>query len=155
MCSIRWGTFLFNIVLCVSSTSDDRSPFPSNGWIWCIHGMLNLWQWCVGLGVNSWITSRFLSTLTFMDFSVPYTWLLQDAVSRKISLDTLVDFALSQGSQWIFITPHDIRYFLVFCTLLSLFISLWIIRSMIGDFLLELMRPNGEQGAERKGYITS
>lgn len=32
----------------------------------------------------------------------------QDAVSRKISLDTLVDFALSQGSQWIFITPHDI-----------------------------------------------
>ncbi|XP_023549942.1 structural maintenance of chromosomes protein 6B-like isoform X2 [Cucurbita pepo subsp. pepo] len=31
-----------------------------------------------------------------------------DAVSRKISLDTLVDFALSQGSQWIFITPHDI-----------------------------------------------
>ena len=34
---------------------------------------------------------------------------LQDAVSRKISLDTLVDFALAQGSQWIFITPHDIR----------------------------------------------
>ncbi|XVF11208.1 hypothetical protein REPUB_Repub08aG0006200 [Reevesia pubescens] len=31
-----------------------------------------------------------------------------DAVSRKISLDTLVDFALGQGSQWIFITPHDI-----------------------------------------------
>ncbi|KMS98888.1 hypothetical protein BVRB_3g067820 [Beta vulgaris subsp. vulgaris] len=31
-----------------------------------------------------------------------------DAVSRKISLDTLVDFALSHGSQWIFITPHDI-----------------------------------------------
>lgn len=31
-----------------------------------------------------------------------------DAVSRKISLDTLVDFAVSQGSQWIFITPHDI-----------------------------------------------
>ncbi|KAK9034660.1 hypothetical protein V6N11_050817 [Hibiscus sabdariffa] len=31
-----------------------------------------------------------------------------DAVSRKISLDTLVDFALAQGSQWIFITPHDI-----------------------------------------------
>ncbi|KAL3521410.1 hypothetical protein ACH5RR_019559 [Cinchona calisaya] len=31
-----------------------------------------------------------------------------DAVSRKISLDTLVDFALVQGSQWIFITPHDI-----------------------------------------------
>nr|DAD47780.1 TPA_asm: hypothetical protein HUJ06_017718 [Nelumbo nucifera] len=31
-----------------------------------------------------------------------------DAVSRKISLDTLVDFALTQGSQWIFITPHDI-----------------------------------------------
>uniref|UniRef100_A0A803NUB0 RecF/RecN/SMC N-terminal domain-containing protein n=1 Tax=Cannabis sativa TaxID=3483 RepID=A0A803NUB0_CANSA len=32
-----------------------------------------------------------------------------DAVSRKISLETLVDFALIQGSQWIFITPHDIR----------------------------------------------
>ncbi|XP_010062366.2 structural maintenance of chromosomes protein 6B [Eucalyptus grandis] len=31
-----------------------------------------------------------------------------DAVSRKISLDTLVDFALAHGSQWIFITPHDI-----------------------------------------------
>lgn len=31
-----------------------------------------------------------------------------DAVSRKISLDTVVDFALTQGSQWIFITPHDI-----------------------------------------------
>ncbi|KAJ1426545.1 SMCs flexible hinge superfamily [Sesbania bispinosa] len=30
-----------------------------------------------------------------------------DAVSRKISLDTLVDFAEAQGSQWIFITPHD------------------------------------------------
>ncbi|CAN6847088.1 unnamed protein product [Brassica oleracea] len=32
-----------------------------------------------------------------------------DAVSRKISLDTLVDFALEKGSQWMFITPHDIR----------------------------------------------
>ncbi|KAG6659254.1 structural maintenance of chromosomes protein 6B-like isoform X1 [Carya illinoinensis] len=31
-----------------------------------------------------------------------------DAVSRKISLDTLVDFALAQGSQWVFITPHDV-----------------------------------------------
>ncbi|RZC57416.1 hypothetical protein C5167_004720 [Papaver somniferum] len=31
-----------------------------------------------------------------------------DAVSRKISLETLVEFALEQGSQWIFITPHDI-----------------------------------------------
>ncbi|KNA17825.1 hypothetical protein SOVF_076440 [Spinacia oleracea] len=31
-----------------------------------------------------------------------------DAISRKISLDTLVDFALSHGSQWMFITPHDI-----------------------------------------------
>ncbi|XP_028088546.1 structural maintenance of chromosomes protein 6B-like [Camellia sinensis] len=31
-----------------------------------------------------------------------------DAVSRKISLDALVDFSLRQGSQWIFITPHDI-----------------------------------------------
>ncbi|KAF4364912.1 hypothetical protein F8388_020626 [Cannabis sativa] len=33
---------------------------------------------------------------------------VHDAVSRKISLETLVDFALVQGSQWIFITPHDI-----------------------------------------------
>ncbi|XP_037440642.1 structural maintenance of chromosomes protein 6B-like [Triticum dicoccoides] len=31
-----------------------------------------------------------------------------DAVSRKISLDTLVDFAVAQGLQWVFITPHDI-----------------------------------------------
>ncbi|KAL6854585.1 hypothetical protein ACP4OV_019147 [Aristida adscensionis] len=31
-----------------------------------------------------------------------------DAVSRKISLDTLVDFAAAHGSQWMFITPHDI-----------------------------------------------
>ncbi|KAM5557050.1 structural maintenance of chromosomes protein 6B [Rosa sericea] len=31
-----------------------------------------------------------------------------DAVSRKISLDTLVEFALAQGSQWVLITPHDI-----------------------------------------------
>ncbi|MCL7045553.1 hypothetical protein MKW94_011082 [Papaver nudicaule] len=31
-----------------------------------------------------------------------------DAVSRKISMDTLVEFALKQGSQWIFITPNDI-----------------------------------------------
>ncbi|KAJ8438855.1 hypothetical protein Cgig2_007700 [Carnegiea gigantea] len=41
-------------------------------------------------------------------FLTPLNRLFQDAVSRKISLDTLVDFALSQGSQWIFITPHDI-----------------------------------------------
>ncbi|KAK7255916.1 hypothetical protein RIF29_29344 [Crotalaria pallida] len=33
-----------------------------------------------------------------------------DPVTRKISLDTLVDFATAQGSQWIFITPHDTRY---------------------------------------------
>ncbi|XP_038881024.1 structural maintenance of chromosomes protein 6B-like isoform X2 [Benincasa hispida] len=32
-----------------------------------------------------------------------------DALSRKISLDTLVDFALAQDSKWIFIMPHDIR----------------------------------------------
>ncbi|KAJ7949553.1 Structural maintenance of chromosomes protein 6 [Quillaja saponaria] len=31
-----------------------------------------------------------------------------DAVSRKISLDILVDFAVAEGSQWLFITPHDI-----------------------------------------------
>ncbi|KAL9237263.1 hypothetical protein vseg_011836 [Gypsophila vaccaria] len=31
-----------------------------------------------------------------------------DGVKRKISLDIVVDFALDQGSEWIFITPHDI-----------------------------------------------
>ncbi|EPS70437.1 hypothetical protein M569_04318, partial [Genlisea aurea] len=31
-----------------------------------------------------------------------------DAISRKISMDALVEFALAHGSQWIFITPHDI-----------------------------------------------
>ncbi|KAF2553861.1 hypothetical protein F2Q68_00036884 [Brassica cretica] len=31
-----------------------------------------------------------------------------DAVSRKISLDALVDFAIAHGAQWMFITPHDI-----------------------------------------------
>ncbi|KAL8539573.1 hypothetical protein ACS0TY_001253 [Phlomoides rotata] len=31
-----------------------------------------------------------------------------DAVSRKISLQVVVDFAKAHGSQWIFITPHDI-----------------------------------------------
>ncbi|CAN6172055.1 unnamed protein product [Urochloa humidicola] len=31
-----------------------------------------------------------------------------DALSRKISIDTLKDFAVAHGSQWIFITPHDI-----------------------------------------------
>ncbi|GAU14644.1 hypothetical protein TSUD_97080 [Trifolium subterraneum] len=30
-----------------------------------------------------------------------------DAVSRKISMDTLIDYAVAQGSQWILITPHD------------------------------------------------
>ncbi|KAF2532951.1 hypothetical protein F2Q70_00032515 [Brassica cretica] len=32
----------------------------------------------------------------------------KDAVSRKISLDALVDFAIAHGAQWMFITPHDI-----------------------------------------------
>ncbi|XP_038881025.1 structural maintenance of chromosomes protein 6B-like isoform X3 [Benincasa hispida] len=35
-----------------------------------------------------------------------------DALSRKISLDTLVDFALAQDSKWIFIMPHDISLIL-------------------------------------------
>ncbi|RDY07043.1 Structural maintenance of chromosomes protein 6A, partial [Mucuna pruriens] len=46
----------------------------------------------------------------FMAFWFPameFGFDLQDAVSRKISLDTLVDFAEAHGSQWIFITPHD------------------------------------------------
>ncbi|EFJ36741.1 hypothetical protein SELMODRAFT_60327, partial [Selaginella moellendorffii] len=31
-----------------------------------------------------------------------------DAISRRISLETVVDFAIQEGSQWIFITPNDI-----------------------------------------------
>lgn len=53
---------------------------------------------------------EFLFYFIFFLFNYFIFLKLQDAVSRKISLDTLVDFALAQGSQWIFITPHDIRY---------------------------------------------
>ncbi|BBN16913.1 structural maintenance of chromosomes protein 6 [Marchantia polymorpha subsp. ruderalis] len=34
--------------------------------------------------------------------------IFMDPVSRKISLDSVVQFATSEGSQWILITPHDI-----------------------------------------------
>lgn len=47
--------------------------------------------------------------MPFLDCLAVYGNNIQDAVSRKISLDTLVDFALEKGSQWMFITPHDIR----------------------------------------------
>uniref|UniRef100_A0A0D3H3Q0 RecF/RecN/SMC N-terminal domain-containing protein n=1 Tax=Oryza barthii TaxID=65489 RepID=A0A0D3H3Q0_9ORYZ len=50
--------------------------------------------------------SRCLKILLVTQLQTPEDF--QDAVSRKISLDTLVDFAVTQGSQWIFITPHDI-----------------------------------------------
>lgn len=53
------------------------------------------------------ILSVFLLDKLVQTSFIPFVY--QDAVSRKISLDTLVDFALAQGSQWIFITPHDIR----------------------------------------------
>lgn len=34
---------------------------------------------------------------------------VQDSVNRKLSLQTVVDFAVKHKSQWMFITPHDIR----------------------------------------------
>ncbi|GAB4844107.1 hypothetical protein Ancab_037414 [Ancistrocladus abbreviatus] len=55
---------------------------------------------CFALALHEMIEAPFRAMDEFDVF--------MDAVSRKISLDTLVDFALSQGSQWIFITPHDI-----------------------------------------------
>jgi len=42
---------------------------------------------------------------------------MQDPVSRKISMDTLIDFAEAQGSQWILITPNDTRYWFQIWTL--------------------------------------
>ncbi|GMH11174.1 hypothetical protein Nepgr_013015 [Nepenthes gracilis] len=55
---------------------------------------------CFSLALHEMIEAPFRAMDEFDVF--------MDAVSRKISLDTLVDFAVSQGSQWIFITPHDI-----------------------------------------------
>ncbi|CAH9068477.1 unnamed protein product [Cuscuta europaea] len=55
---------------------------------------------CFALALHEMIESPFRAMDEFDVF--------MDAVSRKISLDALVDFALVQGSQWIFITPHDI-----------------------------------------------
>ncbi|RAL37243.1 hypothetical protein DM860_004165 [Cuscuta australis] len=55
---------------------------------------------CFALALHEMIESPFRAMDEFDVF--------MDAVSRKISLDALVDFALAQGSQWIFITPHDI-----------------------------------------------
>ncbi|KAG9140756.1 hypothetical protein Leryth_006939 [Lithospermum erythrorhizon] len=55
---------------------------------------------CFALALHEMIEAPFRAMDEFDVF--------MDAVSRKISLDTLVDFALAQGSQWIFITPHDI-----------------------------------------------
>ncbi|GBG82316.1 hypothetical protein CBR_g34600 [Chara braunii] len=34
--------------------------------------------------------------------------IFMDSVSRRISLKKVVDFAIENGNQWIFITPHDI-----------------------------------------------
>ncbi|VFQ80858.1 unnamed protein product [Cuscuta campestris] len=55
---------------------------------------------CFALALHEMIESPFRAMDEFDVF--------MDAVSRKISLDALVDFALAQGSQWIFMTPHDI-----------------------------------------------
>nr|GLL39382.1 structural maintenance of chromosomes protein 6B-like [Ipomoea trifida] len=55
---------------------------------------------CFALALHEMIEAPFRAMDEFDVF--------MDAVSRKISLDALVDFALAQGSQWIFITPHDI-----------------------------------------------
>lgn len=42
--------------------------------------------------------------------TVYFLALAQDSVNRKLSLQTVVDFAVKHKSQWMFITPHDIRY---------------------------------------------
>ncbi|VAH76268.1 unnamed protein product [Triticum turgidum subsp. durum] len=55
---------------------------------------------CFALALHGMIEAPFRAMDEFDVF--------MDAVSCKISLDTLVDFAVAQGSQWIFITPHDI-----------------------------------------------
>ncbi|CAN1180478.1 Structural maintenance of chromosomes protein 6B [Linum perenne] len=55
---------------------------------------------CFTLSLHAMIESPFRAMDEFDVF--------MDAVSRKISMDTLVDFALDNGAQWIFITPHDI-----------------------------------------------
>ncbi|CAN0891536.1 Structural maintenance of chromosomes protein 6B [Linum grandiflorum] len=55
---------------------------------------------CFTLSLHAMIESPFRAMDEFDVF--------MDAVSRKISMDTLVDFALGEGCQWIFITPHDI-----------------------------------------------
>ncbi|KAK4770308.1 hypothetical protein SAY87_030840 [Trapa incisa] len=55
---------------------------------------------CFSLALHGMVESPFRAMDEFDVF--------MDAVSRKISLNALVDFALAQGSQWIFITPHDI-----------------------------------------------
>ncbi|GAB2284967.1 hypothetical protein Dimus_019422 [Dionaea muscipula] len=55
---------------------------------------------CFALALHEMIEAPFRAMDEFDVF--------MDAVSRKISLETLIDFAISHGSQWIFITPHDI-----------------------------------------------
>ncbi|KAJ8540174.1 hypothetical protein K7X08_026563 [Anisodus acutangulus] len=60
-------------------------------------------------GERSFSTLRFALALHEMT-EAPFRAMdeFDDAVSRKINLDAVVDFALAQGSQWIFITTHDI-----------------------------------------------
>ncbi|KAG0457174.1 hypothetical protein HPP92_022331 [Vanilla planifolia] len=55
---------------------------------------------CFALALHDMIEAPFRSMDEFDVF--------MDAVSRKISLDALVEFATNQGSQWIIVTPHDI-----------------------------------------------
>lgn len=42
----RRGAFFFNIMLCTSPSWYDRIPFPSNGWVWCIYGMVMHLSFC-------------------------------------------------------------------------------------------------------------
>ncbi|KAK4353886.1 hypothetical protein RND71_026080 [Anisodus tanguticus] len=68
--------------------------------------------WALPGGERSFSTLRFALALHEMT-EAPFRAMDEfdvflDAVSRKINLDAVVDFALAQGSQWIFITTHDI-----------------------------------------------
>ncbi|KAK2976778.1 hypothetical protein RJ640_002050 [Escallonia rubra] len=67
----------------------------------CVGGERSFSTLCFALALHEMTEAPFRAMDEFDVF--------MDAVSRKISLDTLVDFALQHGSQWIFITPHDIR----------------------------------------------
>ena len=81
-------------------------------------------------------------------------WFVQDAVSRKISLDTLVDFAVAQGSQWVFITPHDIRSENCLWLLLFQFLANWYLWHLC---FLSMVKPGDrvkkQQMAAPRGWL--